>query len=403
MLIVDKQRPKTLSEMDYHRDMSENLRKIAASNDFPHILFYGPSGAGKKTRIMALLREMFGTGVEKLRMEKREFKTPSQRTVEIVTMASNYHIELNPSDVGLYDYVVVQEIIKEIAQNKQLDVSAKHPFKVVLLSEADSLSRNAQAGLRRTMEKYSSNCRLVLCCENVSRIIAPIRSRCLCVRVSAPTPLEVMNILKQNCQREGLSCPPQQLQRIVQASHRNLRRALLLLESSTANGPEAKQDVELMDWERFIETIVATIVSKQNPAALLEIRGKYYELLARLIPASVILKEVTKRLLSRCPSRDLQMEVIHWAAIYEQKMQQGGKEIIPLEAFTARSMALLMQYRHVCPVSNKHENSTRVNPDYSTLALVLMPNQRTKGTTTVNATIAPSTAYSVRNELVMRT
>ena len=27
-------------------------------------------------------------------------------------MASNYHIELNPSDVGLYDYVVVQEIIK---------------------------------------------------------------------------------------------------------------------------------------------------------------------------------------------------------------------------------------------------------------------------------------------------
>lgn len=150
-----------------------------------------------------------------------------------------------------------------------------------------------------------------------------------------------------------------------------------------------------MDWERFIETIVATIVSKQNPAALLEIRGKYYELLARLIPASVILKEVTKRLLSRCPSRDLQMEVIHWAAIYEQKMQQGGKEIIPLEAFTARFMALLMQYRHVCPVSNKHENSTRVNPDYSTLALVLMPNQRTKGTTTVNATIAPSTAYSV--------
>ena len=117
-------------------------------------------------------------------------------------MASNYHIELNPSDVGLYDYVVVQEIIKEIAQNKQLDVSAKHPFKgwsarsssavVVLLSEADSLARNAQAGLRRTMEKYSSNCRLVLCCENVSRIIAPIRSRCLCVRVSAPTPLEVI-------------------------------------------------------------------------------------------------------------------------------------------------------------------------------------------------------------------
>lgn len=100
---------------------------------------------------MALLRAMFGNGVEKvvesirfdmqLRVEKREFKvatrmkcdsqTPSQKSVEITAVASNYHIELNPSDVGLYDYVVVQEIIKEIAQYKQLDASAKHPYKGV--------------------------------------------------------------------------------------------------------------------------------------------------------------------------------------------------------------------------------------------------------------------------------
>ena len=170
---------------------------------------------------MALLRAMFGNGVEKviesirfdmqLRVEKREFKvitsmksdsqTPSQKTVEITAVVSNYHIELNPSDVGLYDYVVVQEIIKEIAQYKQLDASAKHPYKgircieyvsvVVVLNEVDNLSRNAQAGLRRTMEKYTGSCRLILCCENSGRIIPPIRSRCLCIRVAAPTPLEV--------------------------------------------------------------------------------------------------------------------------------------------------------------------------------------------------------------------
>lgn len=78
--------------------------------------------------------------------------------------------------MGLYDYVVVQEIIKEIAQYKQLDASAKHPYKgircieyvsvVVVLNEVDNLSRNAQAGLRRTMEKYTGSCRLILCCEN---------------------------------------------------------------------------------------------------------------------------------------------------------------------------------------------------------------------------------------------
>ena len=64
------------------------------------MLFYGPSGAGKKTRIMALLRAIFGPSVQKIKMEHRTFKTPTNATVEISMMGSNYHTELNPADVG---------------------------------------------------------------------------------------------------------------------------------------------------------------------------------------------------------------------------------------------------------------------------------------------------------------
>jgi len=36
---------------------------------------------------------------------------------------SNYHVELNPSDVGNNDRYVVQEVIKELAKNRPLDVA----------------------------------------------------------------------------------------------------------------------------------------------------------------------------------------------------------------------------------------------------------------------------------------
>lgn len=62
---------------------------------------------------------------------------------------------------------------------------------VVIINEADALTRDAQAALRRTMEKYMTNMRLILCANSTSKIIAPIRSRCLLVRVSAPTDDEV--------------------------------------------------------------------------------------------------------------------------------------------------------------------------------------------------------------------
>lgn len=69
------------------------------SGDFPHLLFYGPPGAGKKTRISCLLRELYGSGVDKLRVEHHTFTTPSKKKINLSTVSSNFHLEVNPRHV----------------------------------------------------------------------------------------------------------------------------------------------------------------------------------------------------------------------------------------------------------------------------------------------------------------
>lgn len=92
-LWVDKYRPRELAKLDYHIDQAKDLKRLCQQSDFPHLMFFGPSGAGKKTRIMCILRELYGASCERLRNETMTFTTPSNKKIEIMTVSSNYHIE----------------------------------------------------------------------------------------------------------------------------------------------------------------------------------------------------------------------------------------------------------------------------------------------------------------------
>ena len=67
-LWLDKHRPKKLNKLDFHKKQADHLEKLVKSGDFPHLLVHGPPGSGKKTRVMALLRELYGNGVDRLRI-----------------------------------------------------------------------------------------------------------------------------------------------------------------------------------------------------------------------------------------------------------------------------------------------------------------------------------------------
>ncbi|CAM9108858.1 unnamed protein product [Ectocarpus fasciculatus] len=342
-LWVDKHRPDRLSRLSLHPTVTRKLQALAKSDEIPHLMFYGPTGAGKKTRVMALLREIYGAGAEKVKLEHRSLKTPSNKTIDITTLGSNYHIECNPSDAGNNDRFVVQEVIKEIASHGVLQAGstqASKGFKVVVLTEADRLSKQAQASLRRTMEKYSSICRIILICDTPSKIIDPVRSRCLGIRVPAPSNDDIADILSDISKNENIVCPRDFAMRISMQSEKNIRRALLMLEAAKVQHYPlaADQPVVLPDWELYICRISREILQEQSPTKLLQVRDMLYELLTNCIPADVIIRTLTREL---CKSLDdsLKHELVHWAAYYEHRIRLGSKEIFHLEAFVAKFMA----------------------------------------------------------------
>ena len=326
----------------YPSFVKTNEEPQAASPDFPHLLFYGPSGAGKKTRILATLRALYGPGVEKIKIDARIFATSSSRKLEFNIVSSVYHLEITPSDVGNYDRVVIQELLKEVAQTQQVDINAKQRFKVVVINEADSLTRDAQAALRRTMEKYSNNVRLILVANSTAGIIAPIRSRTLLVRVAAPTEDEIATALAKAVSKEkNWKAIPQLNARIAKDSGRNLRKALLMLEAVYASTPEPteKTTIPPPDWESLIGEIARDMIRERSPAQILVVRAKLYDLLTHCIPATTVLKTLCWKLCEdRAVDDQLKPVIVRWAGVYEHRVRLGSKVIFHLEGFVAKFM-----------------------------------------------------------------
>lgn len=338
-LWVDKYRPKDLSHLDYHQEQAANLKNLTKDGDFPHLLVYGPLGAGKKTRIMCLLRELYGPGVERLKMEMMSFTTPSNKKLEIMTVSSNYHIEVNPSDVGMYDRVVIMDIIKNVAQSQQLNSNAQREFKIILLTDVDDLTKDAQHALRRTMEKYIANCRIILCATSISRVIPAIRSRCLCIRVPAPSEEVIVKILQQTCKKEDLNLPITLARKIAQISGHNLRRALLICEACKVQQYpfSDNQTIAEPDWQVFISKTAQRILQSQTIETLAKVRENLYELITNGIPSDIIFKYLLHELLKKC-DMGIRAKIVEEAAIHEHRMSQGNKAIFHLESFVAKFM-----------------------------------------------------------------
>ncbi|XP_020599460.1 replication factor C subunit 3 [Phalaenopsis equestris] len=203
---VEKYRPQSLADVAAHRDIVDTIDRLTNENKLPHLLLYGPPGTGKTSTILALARKLYGG----------QYK--------------NMILELNASDDRGID--VVRQQIQDFAGAMSLSFGAKFSVKLVLLDEADAMTKDAQFALRRVIEKHTKSTRFALICNHVNKIIPALQSRCTRFRFAPLDAAHIKERLQYVVTAEGLDVDESGFAALVRLSNGDMRKALNILQST---------------------------------------------------------------------------------------------------------------------------------------------------------------------------
>ncbi len=207
---IEKYRPVRLDQVTGQEETIERLKSYVATKNLPHLLFSGPPGVGKTASAVSIAREIFGEDLWR----------------------ENF-IELNASDERGID--VVRTKIKSFAKTVPMGGAE---FKIIFLDEADALTSDAQSALRRTMERFSNNCRFILSCNYSSRIIEPIQSRCAVFRFRRLSDEAIRKRLKYIAKAQDLTVTEDGYEALIYVAQGDMRKAVNSLQAAAFVEPE---------------------------------------------------------------------------------------------------------------------------------------------------------------------
>lgn len=229
---IEKYRPQYLSDVVGNTDIVDHLRIIAKEGNVPNMILVGPPGTGKTTSIMALAHELLGENFKKAT------------------------IELNASDDRGID--VVREKIKSFAVQQVRLPPNRH--KIVILDEADSMTETAQQAMRIIITDFSNTTRFALACNDSTKIIEPIQSRCSMLRFAKLKPNELKERILKITQIESIPNEQDGIDALIQTSEGDMRYALNNLQSTFVGFGKVTRDniykiVDIPKPEKLMEII----------------------------------------------------------------------------------------------------------------------------------------------------
>ena len=354
---------KLVDSFDTHKEIYDNIDKILKKSknelhtilnelengswrysNFQHLIVYGPNGCGKEFIVSKLLEKIYGKSAVKVDDVEYTINGYSNTKTKVMIKQSKYHIVIEPNNNG-FDKYLIQEIIQNYAKTEILTILRyKKLFKVVIIDKIDDLSYYAQASLRRTMEKYADTCKFIFISQQLSKIIEPLRSRCLLVRVPLPNNSQILKVLVNISQKENIDISINETKNILQKADSNINNAIWLLEFHKYKINQKS------DWTETIDNIIKIISDTNNytifgmKKIITKIREYFYILFITNIDFQTIIRKIMIKLLEKDFPIEIKYYIIEITSIFELRISKGTRYIIHLEAYIIRLIYLLSNF-----------------------------------------------------------
>jgi len=335
---------KEKSDKDFYEIIEKLEKGVWKYSNFQHLIVYGAMATNKEFLVNLLLEKIYGKNGIELKEVEYIINGYGNTKTKVSIKQSKYHIIIEPNSNG-FDKYLIQEIIQNYAKTELLNIlKYKKLFKIVVINKLDNLSYYAQASLRRTMEKYSDSCKFIFICDQLSKIIEPIRSRCILFKTSLPTKEHIFETILRISDLDNIKLSLEDFNEIIQKSENKINQSIWLLELK-------KYNIDYTyNWNILILEIVNKILNKKNYSnkkffsAIKKIRSIFYNLFITNIPTQTIIRLIMTNLLENVTDLNLKIHIIEITSIFELRLSQGTRHLIHFETYCIRLFYLFTLY-----------------------------------------------------------